>query len=114
MINEETIREHLRRQRETGLNITDFCANEGIPRSCFYNWRKKFKKEKTANFIPLLVNKSPAPIKGQSKSLATGSCNQAIPGDDFHLELIYPNGTRLRIKNVHDLEHIRTLVTLLG
>ena len=39
---------------------------------------------------------------------------QAGSDDDFLLELIYPNGTRLRIKNVHDLEHIRNLVSLFG
>ena len=35
-------------------------------------------------------------------------------GDDFLLELIYPNGIRLRIKSDPDLDHLRSLVCLLG
>ena len=114
MINDAKIRDLIQRQGETGLTITDFCANEGIPKSSFYYWRKKIRKEKTVNFIPLLVKPAPAPVKERPKNFPREQNNQAGSDDDFLLELIYPNGTRLRIKNVHDLEHIRTLVTLLG
>ncbi len=114
MINDAKIRDLIQRQEETGLTITDFCANEGIPKSSFYYWRKKIKKEKTVNFIPLLVKPAPAPVKERPKNFPREQNNQAGSDDDFLLELIYPNGTRLRIKNVHDLEHIRNLVTLFG
>jgi hypothetical protein len=40
MINESKILELIKRQKETGLNITAFCANEGIPKSSYYYWRK--------------------------------------------------------------------------
>lgn len=114
MINDAKIRDLIQRQKETGLNITDFCTNEGIPKSSFYYWRKKIRKEKAVNFIPLLVKPAPAPVNERLKDFHREQNNQAGSGDDFLLELIYPNGTRLRIKNVHDLEHIRNLVTLFG
>ena len=114
MINDAKIRDLIQRQKETGLNITDFCSNEGIPKSSFYYWRKKIRKEKAVNFIPLLVKPALAPVKERPKNFPSEQNNHAEPGDDFLLELIYPNGTRLRIKNVHDLEHIRNLVSLFG
>jgi hypothetical protein len=114
MINELKIRDLVQRQKDTGLNITNFCANEGIPKSSFYYWRKKFRKEKAVNFIPLLVNSAPAPVRERKRNFPNEQNNQPGSGEDFLMELIYPNGTRLRIKNVHDPEHIRTLVTLLG
>jgi len=114
MINETKILELIRRQKETGLNITSFCANEGIAKSSYYYWRKRVKKAKATDFIPLLVksptyhHNSPAKIRGDD------AANHTAVNDDFLLELIYPNGTRLRIKNIPDLDHIRSLVTLFG
>jgi len=114
MINDAKIRDLIQRQEETGLTITDFCANEGIAMSSFYYWRKKMRKEKAVNFIPLLVKPAQAPVKERPKDFHREQNNHPGSDDDFLLELIYPNGTRLRIKNVHDLEHIRNLVTLFG
>ena len=114
MINEAKILELIRRQKETGLNIASFCANEGIPKSSFYYWRKKLKKTKTADFIPLLVKSREHHQNRPAKALVEDPSNDSCHGDDFLLELIYPNGTRLRIKNIPDLDHIRSLVTLFG
>ena len=113
MINESKILELIKRQKETGLNITAFCANEGIPKSSFYYWRKKLNREPGNRFIPLLVNSTQAPMNGPSKYIREqhehhSSC------DDFLLELIYINGTRLKIKGDPDLNHLRSLVCLLG
>lgn len=114
MINEAKIRDLIERQKETGLTVTDFCTNEGIAKSSFYNWRKKIRKGKAVNFIPLLVKPAPAPVKERLRNFPREQNNHPGSDDDYLLELIYPNGTRLRIKNVHDLEHIRNLVTLFG
>ena len=113
MINESKIRELIKRQKETGLNITAFCANEGIPKSSYYYWRKKLSKEPGKQFIPLLVNTIPATMSGPSKNFVPEKHEHQISGDDFLLELLYPNGTRLRIKSDPDFNHLRTLVCLL-
>jgi hypothetical protein len=114
MINEAKILELIHRQKETGLNITSFCANEGIPKSSFYYWRKELRKRQITNFIPLLVKNSPEPQNRPAKNISPGPNDQPAHGDDFFLELVYPNGTRLRIKNDLDLDHLRSLVSLFG
>jgi hypothetical protein len=109
MINESKILELIKRQKETGLTIKAFCANEGIPKSSYYYWRKSLNKVPGKGFIPVLVNTTPAKMNG-SREL------DELPksGDEFLLELLYPNGTRLRIKGDPDLDHLRSLVCLLS
>jgi hypothetical protein len=113
MINESKILELIKRQKETGLTISAFCTNEGIPKSTYYYWRKKINREPGKRFIPLLVNSTQALMSGPSKYLRDQQDHHGTV-DDFLLELIYTNGTRLRIKSDPDLDHLRSLVCLLG
>jgi hypothetical protein len=113
MINESKILELIKRQKDTGLTITAFCVNEGIAKSTFYYWRKKLRKETGKGFIPLLVNTTPATMSGSSKNYTRELHEHHTSGDEFLLELHYPNGTRLRIKSDPDFDHLRTLVCLL-
>jgi hypothetical protein len=113
MLYESKMLELIKRQKETGLNITAFCANEGIAKSTFFYWRKKLNKSPVKGFIPLLVNATQATRSGASKNYTHEQNEQHKSGDDFLLELHYPNGTRLRIKSDPDLDHLRTLVCLL-
>jgi hypothetical protein len=113
MINESKILELIKRQKETGLTISAFCANEGIPKSTYFYWRKKLNRDPGKRFIPLLVNSTQALMSGPSKYIREQQeCHDT--GDDFLLELIYTNGTRLRIKSDPDLDHLRSLICLLG
>jgi hypothetical protein len=114
MLNESKILELVKRQKETGLTFTAFCSIEGIHKSTFYNWRNKLNKEPGKRLIPLLVNFRPAAMTVPSKDYNPGHVESHNSGDDFLLELIYPNGTRLRIKRDPDLDHIRSFVCLLG
>lgn len=114
MISESKILELVKRQKETGLTVTAFCSNEGINKSTFYYWLKKLNKEPGKRFIPLLVNSRPAAVNVPAKDYTQGQIEPHNSGDDFLLELIYPNGIRLRIKSDPDLDHIRSLVCLLG
>jgi hypothetical protein len=113
MINESKIRELIKRQKETGLNITAFCTNEGIPKSYYYYWRKMLGREPGKHFIPLMVNTSPATMIGPTKNYTRQEHGDNNSGDDFLLALHYPNGTRLRIKSDADFDHLRTLICLL-
>jgi hypothetical protein len=107
MINESKILELIKRQKETGLNITAFCANEGIPKSSYYYWRKRVNREPASRFIQLRVNSTQVPMSGPSKyNQDNGSC------DGFPVEISYPNGTTLRIKHSLDLAELRSLVLL--
>jgi hypothetical protein len=113
MINESKILELIKRQKDTGLTITAFCVNEGIPKSTFYYWRKNLSKEPRKGFIPLLVKTTPATMSGPSKNYTRELHELPTSGDEYLLELLYPNGTRLRIKSDPDFDHVRTLVCLL-
>jgi transposase-like protein len=113
MINESKKIELIKRQKETGLTITAFCRNEGIPKSSFYYWRKTLNRVRGKSFIPLLVNTTQASMSGPSKNYPQRQQEHHTSCDDFLLELLYPNGTRLRIKSDPDFDHLRTLVCLL-
>ena len=113
MVSESKFLEFYHRQQESGLTVRGFCSNEGFPESTFYYWRKKLRKKRgPQNFIPLVV-KSSRSLSSQSyaKSFTpvqdTGEMN-----DGALLEVVYPNGTKLRIKNDIDLTHLRTLISL--
>ncbi|NOR34125.1 MAG: hypothetical protein GQ579_05540 [Bacteroidales bacterium] len=113
MLSETKFQELYRRHQESRLTVRDFCSNEGIAPSTFYYWHKKIKKNNTIrDFIPLLVD-PPQPVTPQSyvKSHAPVHDNKNI--EDALLELVYPNGTKLRIKQDLDLAHLRTLVCLI-
>jgi hypothetical protein len=112
MINESKILELIKRQKDTGLNITAFCANEGIPKSSYYYWRKKLNRGSANRFIPLLVNSTAATMSGPSKNLALEQHEHHTSNDAFPMEISYPNGTTLRIKHALDLAGLRSLVLL--
>ncbi|MFO8055127.1 MAG: hypothetical protein R6U19_08225 [Bacteroidales bacterium] len=113
MLNESKFLELYRRQRESGLTIKDFCSNEAVKESTFYYWRKKLQnKKKLKDFIPVVV-KSPQPDSSKNNSNGQPSShNLASPANEIFLELVYPNGTKLRLKNDIDLSQLRTLISL--
>jgi hypothetical protein len=112
MINESRIRELIKRQKDTGLNITAFCANEGIPKSSYYYWRKRLRNEPGKGFIQLQVNTIPSTLNGPSKNFLREQAEDHDLFEGFPMEISYPNGTTLRIKQTVDLAGLRSLVLL--
>jgi len=111
MLNESKILELIKRQKETGLNITAFCANEGIPKSSYYYWRKRLNREPANRFIQLRVNSTLEPMHEPSKHNQEQHDHHSS-GNGFPMEISYPNGTTLRIKHSLDLAGLRSLVLL--
>lgn len=107
MQKEARFRELIEEHRESGLSIIDFCSNHGIAPSTFHYWKKKLsKKSVRKDFIPLLV-------KPSGTDLPEGStCSEIATGKVASLELVYPNGTMLRLKPDLDLALLRTLIHL--
>jgi len=100
-------RELIRLQQESGLSVRDFCLNEGISYSIFYYWRKKLRDGKNnGDFIPLVVKSNG--LSRQSRANPTGQ----LAADPVLFELVYPNGTALRIKSDVDLAHLQALIHL--
>jgi hypothetical protein len=98
------------RQKESGLSVRGFCSNEGIAPSSFYYWLKKINNESNGKrFIPLVV-------KSEGTSINPFTQSELLQGqrtDDSLLEITYPNGIILRVKNDLDLVQLRALVLLL-
>jgi transposase-like protein len=110
MINRSNFTRYSERQKESGLSIKSFCSNEGIAPSTFYYWQKKIRNESNGQrFIPLVVKSAEATINQatQREPLQRQRC------DDIFVEIIYPNGTALRIKNDLELTRLRALISLL-
>lgn len=111
MLNSSKFHKLLERQKESGLSVRGFCSNEGIAPSSFYYWLKKLRNEENGKrFIPLVVRSAGTSINPFLKSEL--SEDQKVNGT--LLEITYPNGITLRVKNDLDLVHLRTLVLLLG
>lgn len=111
MRNESKILAILERHRESGLTVSDFCTNEGIAPATFYNWKKKLRDNNEKRFIPINVRNTPtvAPIA----NINTGRPENNQSSNECILEIGYPNGTLLRVKNDLGLLHLKALINLL-
>jgi len=111
MLNTSKFLKLQQRQIESGLTVRGFCANEGIAPSSFYYWLKKINNEANGKrFIPLVVKSAGEDVNHFLKS----ELPQDQRTDDSLLEITYPNGITLRVKNDLDLVQLRALVLLLG
>jgi hypothetical protein len=107
MLKEDRYRELISEQRESGLTIKEFCSNHAVARATFHYWKKKLSKELRGNeFIPLVVKPSVMDISEGS------TCSKTKPEKASLLELVYPNGTILRVQHDLDLAHLRALIHL--
>lgn len=76
------------------MSNKDFCQQNGIGQAIFYYWQKKLadsQHHKPDSFIPIKA------IKYKEHS---------------EMEIIYPNGVRLKLSPTTDLSVIRTLIGL--
>ena len=113
MLNESKFQELYKRQQESGLTVRGFCLNEGIATSTFYYWLKKLHKVRgKKEFIPLVVKSPQALSTHQYTKNRPSDRDPGEEDDGFLLELVYPNGTRLRIKKDLELTHLRALICL--
>jgi transposase-like protein len=62
---------------QSGLSQPAFCKEQGINKSTFIYWLKKYRKEKQFDFVPLPTQ---------------------ISTSTFNIELELPNGIKLRIE----------------
>lgn len=90
----------IRKWESSGLSQTQFFRQNGISKSTFGYWRKKYLKEtsnskKQEHFIPVKI----------SKAGRTGN-SQGV------LELVYPNGVRLVCSTGIELSRLKPLIVL--
>ena len=111
---EASFHELLIRHNESGLSVRDFCSNEGIAQSTYYYWKNKLNKKslRPTEFIPLMVGND---LPAQRKNLLSRS-NPVTPAmhqqENIPLEFVFPNGTRLMVRNQVDLSIMQAIVHL--
>jgi hypothetical protein len=109
MTNREKFARLIESQKKSGLTVKMFCSNEGIAPSSFYYWQKRIRQESVEKrFIPLVVKTPETSLQTVTR---TGLTQEQR--DRALFEIIYPNGTTLRIKNDMDIVGLRTLISLL-
>ena len=83
-------RKHIRRQEASGLTIDQFCSQEGVARSKFHSWKRRFRLTDAGDPCPALP--SPSPFLPVTVRLL-----QHGPTEQPPIEADLPNGVRLRI-----------------
>jgi hypothetical protein len=91
----EIWRDRLRRQETSGLTIAQFCTQEGIARSKFHAWKRRFQLMESTALCPALPASSPfLPV---TVRLLERSSDEPLP-----IEAELPNGIRLRLPTVNE------------
>ena len=83
-------RERIRQQEASGLTIEQFCAREGIARSKFHAWKRRFRLADAAGQRP--ATPSPSTFLPVRVHLLQRALEEPPP-----IEADLPNGVRLRI-----------------
>lgn len=115
MRKEDKYRELILLQEDSGLTVKGFCQNQGIAPATYYYWRKKFKDERKGNdFIPLLIKPSGtlAPIQNSRNQGLRPMHPDHLGNEQVIMELAYPNGVVLRLKNEPGLADLKALIHL--
>ena len=99
--------------QESGLNVRDFCSNQDFAPSSFYYWKKKLEEtsqREPDSFVPLIFDSNERitsrPIDPVSKASTDGSCEPAP------IEFVFPNGTKMILRNKVDMPLLKAIVHL--
>lgn len=100
------------RYKESGLSVAAFCENEIIAPSTFHFWKKKLKdRNRLPGFIPIVIDKSPSSCqRGLCDKLSRNSYSGQ--GNETSIEVEFPNGIIIRLKNKADLSGLKELIQL--
>jgi len=90
-----TWRDRIRRQEISGLTIAQFCAQEGVARSKFHAWKRRFHLMALPDQGPTLP--VPSTFLPVTVRLLERAADQPLP-----IEAELPNGIRLRIPTVNE------------
>jgi hypothetical protein len=91
-------RERIRRQEVSGLTIEQFCAQEGVARSKFHAWKRRFRLMESPDQCPALP--APSTFLPVTVRLLERAADPGAPRLPIEAEL--PNGIRLRIPTINE------------
>ena len=97
--------------QESGLNVRDFCANQDIAPSSFYYWKKKVEdtpQPPPDNFVPLVFDSKPAAIGRRAVTNPVSNAN--VSGNHAPIEFVFPNGTKMILRDKVDMSLLKAVV----
>lgn len=91
------IQEHLSRQKASSLSVDEYCAQEKVAVSTFWNWRKRYKgTTSTSSSVPVpFVRLGTSPF---------------VPAQGF--EVVFDNKVLVRVPSRFDEASLRSLVSI--
>lgn len=113
-MNERKFFELYQRQKESGLTVKEFCANEIIAPSTFYRWQNILKSQnRLPGFIPLVVDTSPDLTRDKfNEGHLLPDVSSPNGGNTVPIEIEFSNKTIIRIKDGLDLSLLKALIRL--
>jgi hypothetical protein len=100
-------RERVRRQAQSGLSITQFCTQEGLPAKSFYAWKRRLQRIEPPQ--PPAALPAPAAFLPITVRLAERAAHEPLP-----IEAGLPNGIHLRIPTANATLACRLVRALAG
>lgn len=98
---------------ESGLNVKDFCSNQGFAPSTFYYWKKQLgelSRHQPDSFVPLVFD-SNLPVASR-RTIQAPVNSSGIPVNHAPIEFVFPNGTKMMIRDKADMHLLKAIVHL--
>ena len=92
--------------RESGLSQGAFCKGEGIARSTFQHWRKRYDKS-----YAYKEKQKISPDKSK-ESFITVKVDSPVIESTYDLEIIYKNDVRIKCSSGISLKELQDLINL--
>lgn len=99
--------------QESGLNVKDFCSNQGFAPSTFYYWKKQLgeaSRHQLESFVPLVFD-SNLPVASR-RTIQAPINSSGISGNHAPIEFVFPNGTKMMIRDKADMHLLKAIVHL--
>lgn len=109
-----TFKQLFRNYQESGLNVKDFCFNQGIAPSSFYYWRKKLvdnnKDNQPKHFVPLVFDPYVSDNRVSTNRVDSKASNNG--SSLASIEFVFPNGTKMILREAVDMAMVKTIIHL--
>ncbi len=79
----------------SGMQIAAFCKQQKLNTSSFYAWRKRL----SSNTINAVITDTLPPVEKTQNDWVNVLPEQALPSQNWDIELALPNGVILRMMN---------------
>ena len=99
--------------QESGLNVKDFCANQDFAPSSFYYWKRKLEEtlqHQPERFVPLVFGSNQSATSRQTVPTTITSADGS--GNHAPIEFVFPNGTKMMLRDKVDIPLLKAIVHL--